>query len=29
MWREGVGDKIRRRVDWFASVRAELEAALS
>ncbi len=28
MWDEGVGDVIRRRVDWFGSVRAELRDAL-
>jgi aminoglycoside phosphotransferase len=28
MWSEGVGDVIRRRVAWFAEVRAELAAAL-
>lgn len=29
MWAAGVGDVIRRRVAWFASVRAELGAALA
>lgn len=29
MWREGVGDVIRRRVAWFAAVRDELAAALA
>lgn len=28
MWDEGVGEVIRRRVAWFADVRAELAAAL-
>lgn len=28
MWDEGVGDVIRRRVEWFAAVRDELERAL-
>jgi hypothetical protein len=28
MWDEGVGEVIRRRVDWFASVRDQLAAAL-
>ncbi len=29
MWAEGVGDVIRRRIDWFAAERAGLAAALA
>jgi hypothetical protein len=29
MWREGVGDVIRRRVAWYAAVREQLAAALA
>lgn len=29
MWDEGVGDKIRRRADWFTAVRPRLRAALN
>jgi hypothetical protein len=29
MWRDGVGELIARRVDWFARVRPELEERLA
>jgi hypothetical protein len=28
MWAAGVGEKLQRRVSWFATVREELAAAL-